>query len=41
MLSPQPDYTNAAILIGTIVTAAITNRPTMLQVDLGILMNEK
>jgi hypothetical protein len=41
LLWPKLDYNNAAILISSIVPAAIANRQAMLQVALGMLIKEK
>ncbi len=40
-LSPKLDHTNTALLIGNMVTSAITHRPTTLQITLGTLLGEK
>ena len=41
LLSPKLANTNTANMIGNMVTAAITNRYTMLQVALGILIQRE
>ena len=40
-LCSKLDHTNAAILIGNIITSTITNKPTTLQIVIGLLMREK
>ena len=40
-LSPKLNHTNTAFLIGNIITSVLTNRPTPLQIILGIALRQK
>lgn len=39
-LSPKLDKTLSAILVGSMITSAMRNHPTTLQIDLGVLMRD-
>ena len=39
-LSPKLDKTLSAILVGSMITSAVRNHPTSLQIDLGVLMRD-
>lgn len=40
-LSPKLDHSNAALLIGNIITSVLTNKPTTLQITIGTVLRQK